>query len=295
MSGREPHPDPEELTIEAAGLRHAARAWGRPGARPILAFHGWLDSAGTWDRLAPQLVAQRDVRIVALDFAGHGRSEHRGRDGWYGFADYLYSAVQVLDALGWDDCTLMGHSMGAVVAALTAGVAPDRFRAVALVEGIAPMTSEAGEARDQMRKGIASHQKYAAYGPRVLPDFTTICSRIAARPWRLTTEAVEALALRGAMEVDGGWAFTHDPRLKAESLVRMTPEQVLSFLRGISAPTLLVVADDGIPYPEELARAYVRAVEGIRVVNVPGRHHVHLDAPEVVLPHVVALLDHTAP
>lgn len=286
-------PEPEELTFEAAGLVHAARAWGNPDGRPILALHGWLDNAGTWDRFAPLLVAQRDVRLVALDLAGHGRSAHRSPDAWYGFVDYLLSVLGAVDALGWSQPTLLGHSMGAVVSAMTAAVRPDRFRAAILVEGLAPLTAAAPEAVNQMRKGIAALAKYDGQQPRTYPDFETIRSRIAARPWRLSDAAVDALARRGAREVDGGWQFTHDPRLKGDSLVRLTHEQVLSFMRAIDVPTLLVVAEQGLPYPKEQFEEYVACVDGIRVVRVPGRHHVHLDEPERVLAPILELLDHT--
>lgn len=285
---------PREITIEAAGLRLAARRWGQEGGRRVLALHGWLDNAGTWDRMAPILCGARELDLVALDFPGHGRSQHRAPDTWYGFADYVLCVVRVLDALGWETATLLGHSMGGAVATLTAGVAPERVRALLLSEGLTPLTSSDEETCAQLRKGIEAHVKYDEDRRRVHPDMGAIEARIAARPWRLSGPAVSALAARSAEQVEGGWRFTHDVRLKADSLVRFTRGQVVSFLRAVRCPGVLVVAEEGLPYSREEVAAYVAVLGGLHIVRVPGRHHVHLDDPAVVAPHLIELLDQTA-
>ena len=42
-----------------------------------LALHGWLDNAGSFDTLAPQLVAACPRHaLLCLDYPGHGRSSH---------------------------------------------------------------------------------------------------------------------------------------------------------------------------------------------------------------------------
>ena len=54
--------------VELAALRF------NPGApQRVLALHGWLDNAASF---APLAAAWPDCEIVALEFAGHGRSGH---------------------------------------------------------------------------------------------------------------------------------------------------------------------------------------------------------------------------
>ncbi|MEM8768285.1 MAG: alpha/beta hydrolase, partial [Pseudomonadota bacterium] len=64
----------DETVFEVFGRRITAKRWGDPAGEPTLALHGWLDNAATFDRLAPLLP---ELNLVALDFAGHGLSDHR--------------------------------------------------------------------------------------------------------------------------------------------------------------------------------------------------------------------------
>ena len=70
----------EAQPLTLAGGRLAALAWGEPSAPTWLALHGWLDNAASFSRLAPLLCTRLGVRIVALDFSGHGHSLHGAGD-----------------------------------------------------------------------------------------------------------------------------------------------------------------------------------------------------------------------
>ncbi|HBN60384.1 MAG TPA: alpha/beta hydrolase, partial [Halomonas sp.] len=65
---------PQPLSL--ANGRLAALSWGRQDAPTWLALHGWLDNAASFTRLAPRLVSALGIRIVAIDFRGHGHSAH---------------------------------------------------------------------------------------------------------------------------------------------------------------------------------------------------------------------------
>ena len=61
---------------------------------------------------------------VAYDQRGHGRTESPDRR--YDMADYAVDAVAVLDAVGWDRCSVVGVSFGGMVAQEVAIRFPDR-------------------------------------------------------------------------------------------------------------------------------------------------------------------------
>ena len=65
---------PQPLSL--ANGRLAALSWGRQDAPTWLALHGWLDNAASFSRLAPRLANTLGLRIVAIEFRGHGHSTH---------------------------------------------------------------------------------------------------------------------------------------------------------------------------------------------------------------------------
>ncbi|MFM8353785.1 MAG: alpha/beta fold hydrolase, partial [Gammaproteobacteria bacterium] len=64
---------PQPISVDVFGRRLTGLRWGTRGGLPTLALHGWLDNANTFNRLAPLLP---ELDLVALDFAGHGASDH---------------------------------------------------------------------------------------------------------------------------------------------------------------------------------------------------------------------------
>jgi pimeloyl-ACP methyl ester carboxylesterase len=127
------------------GLRIAYRTWGDPtGRRPVLLHHGFGASAerdwvetGVVDAL---LDAGR--RVVALDARGHGASDSPHDPAYYGEGRMAADVVALVDELGVPAVDLVGYSMGAVVALLTADREPRVRRLV--VGGIGSAAVEQG-------------------------------------------------------------------------------------------------------------------------------------------------------
>ena len=98
------------------------------------------------------------------------------------------------------------------------------------------------------------------------------------------------LCERAVVPAERGVAFTNDRRLQRVHPMQLSEAQILAFLGAIECPTLLLRADDGIAYNPDVMAARVAAIRDLREVMVPGRHHVHMDDPEVVAPHINDLL-----
>ena len=133
--------DPIETGLaEAGGIRLAYRAWGAPGAPPLVLLHGLGEGSADWDGVAPAFAAH--YRVYALDLRGHGRSDWPGA-----YSVELMSAdvLGFLDALGLDRVDLIGHSMGGLAACLLAQERPGRVRALILedIGAIEPRTAAA--------------------------------------------------------------------------------------------------------------------------------------------------------
>ena len=262
----------EEIKLSGASVELAAKRW-RMGDVPVLAMHGWLDNAGTFDRLAPDL---QGCDLVALDSPGHGYSGHRPKGTPYHFVDWIPEVFAAADSLGWDKFCLLGHSMGAAIASVAAGTFPDRIRRLALIEGIGPLTNPDEEAPKLMAKAILQKP---SQGQNVYATREKAQARIESRG--LTSAAALCLLERALAKVEGGWAFTYALEARASSRARLSEGQVRAFLRLISCPTLLVRAEDGMKAPENYYERE-REVTDIEVRMRPGKHHLHLDQPEVL-------------
>lgn len=285
----------EALELQTPDLRLAALAWGRAEGRPVLAMHGWLDNAASFSELGPRLCSALDLRIVALDMPGHGRSQHKR--GPYHFIDSVADAVQAADALGWERFSLLGHSMGAGISSLVAGTVPERIDRCVLLEGLGPLATEPAMAPRQLGRALRVEARKQARVVRSYPDPETAIARLC-EAIRIRPESARILIERG-LELDanagGGWTWRADPRLRLESRLRLSEDHVLAFLRAIRAPVLLVSATEGWPHDPALFARRVEAVADLSHVTLPGHHHVHLDDPDPVAAAIVEFLATPAP
>lgn len=270
-----------ELCIELPEATLAAKAWGDPGLPPLLALHGWLDNAGSFDRLAPLLCADRYV--VALDLLGHGHSAHLAAGAWYHYVDYFDQIRATLDHFGWARADLLGHSLGGTLASLFAALYPARINDLLLIEALGPLTTTLDDALPQLRRALDQRAAFADKRPlRIFPTLDdAIAARVSAND--LSEPAARAIVERGVNAVEGGFVWSSDPRLTLVSPQRYTEEQVLAMLRGIRARTLLVLADPATRYlPSAMMDARAAQLADIRTVRLAGHHHLHLDGAESV-------------
>ena len=115
------------------------------GGLPVLFAHSFAGDVSHWHATLEHLRRQR--RVVAFDFSGHGRSP--GAVGSYSIGELAKDVDAVADAQQLDAFVLVGHSMGAAVAADYAGSHPARVRALVLVD---PPPAPGAITADQIRQ-----------------------------------------------------------------------------------------------------------------------------------------------
>ena len=267
-------------------LRLAGRSWGDGDGTPILALHGWLDNAATFDRIAPHIP---DRRLVALDLPGHGLSGHRQDCLHYHFIDYIPFVFAAADFLGWERFILLGHSLGGGISGIAAGVFPKRVERLILIDALGPLTNEAKEAPDKMANSIRHLKGFRQNRFTVYPSLEKAVEA-RKKAGDLSVESARILVERGIREVEGGFTWRSDPRLTVPSPLRLTEEQVISFVRRIEAPTLFLRFKDGWPANEEGLKRRLEAFRDIRMEVIPGGHHLHLDNPEPVIAEINGFL-----
>lgn len=232
----------------------AAKAWGNLDSFEIsiVAAHGWLDNANTFDLLARILIQDPRLLIVAFDFSGHGKSSRRP-DGYYSaLIHHTEELLAVMDYFGIQQTYLMGHSMGAGVSSLIAGCFPERVKKLILIESMGVITQDADDAPRRLRRYFDSKKALASKSkPRYKSFHEAAVARAKNPALKIPLSAAEILTKRGLVPVynfdDKALEFTWrtDQSLTITSPFLYQPESVLSFIRSISCEVLIFIADDG--------------------------------------------------
>jgi len=277
--------DAVEERLELDGQGVTLLRWGAPEDPPVLCLHGWLDNANSFAPLSGHLSG---VRLIALDLPGHGRSDHRTPGAAYHYLDWVVDVVDVADRLGLERFSLMGHSMGAGIAALVAGTIPERIERLVMLEGAGPRSMVSEQVPGFLSKYIEERRAARAIRPlnRGSNFSTAVRARIAyADP--LSNGSAELLVRRAVIPAKkGGVVFGNDRRLQRALPRTLTEEMVRAFFARIRCPVLLVTASEGLKARAGIAEERLAAVADLTCVEVPGGHHVHMDAPAEVSSHL---------
>ncbi|QPP07123.1 alpha/beta hydrolase [Streptomyces bathyalis] len=117
------------LVSSPAGRTHLVEQ----GSGPlVLLLHGFPESWYAWRHQLPALAAA-GYRAVAIDVRGYGRSSKPDGVEAYRMLDLVSDNVAVVEALGERSAVIVGHDWGATIAATSALVRPEVFRAVGLL------------------------------------------------------------------------------------------------------------------------------------------------------------------
>jgi pimeloyl-ACP methyl ester carboxylesterase len=108
----------------------------RGGTGPALLFlHGTGCDSGDWGSTLHQLTSlaeHADVRTVLLDFRGHGRSDVPEEP--FTLQDLAIDVLRLVAQLDLDEVTVVGHSLGGMVA-MAAAMQSSRIASLVLLEG----------------------------------------------------------------------------------------------------------------------------------------------------------------
>ncbi|MGH8901179.1 MAG: alpha/beta fold hydrolase [Egibacteraceae bacterium] len=121
------------MRIEVNGLSFHVLDEGQGPA--VLLLHGFPDSSNLWRHQLPAL-AQAGYRVIAPDLRGFGESDRPEEVEAYALPLLVGDVVGILDALGVERATVVGHDWGAALGWTLAAMVADRVeRLVALTVG----------------------------------------------------------------------------------------------------------------------------------------------------------------
>jgi pimeloyl-ACP methyl ester carboxylesterase len=263
---------PVPVQWQVNGLQLAGLSWGTPGAHPLLALHRWLDNAASFSVLGPHL---RQHHVVAVDLTGHGLSAHRSPDATYQIWDDLPELLGILDALGWERFSLMGHSRGAFIAGLLASTIPERVDALVLLDGLAPSPVNEAAFPGQLRQFLKEKRRWSQRDNRI---YANVAAALAASRKHVDLEPadMQALVERNLRPCAGGYTWTTDLRLRGASAVKLSEGQIHAVLGALSMPTLLMLAEQGFGRQGEVAALAGQQIRRLQLEEVGGGHHFHM-------------------
>ncbi|MFI5568579.1 alpha/beta fold hydrolase [Streptomyces sp. NPDC051740] len=142
------------LIPSPAGRIHLAEQ----GSGPlVLLVHGFPESWYSWRHQLPALAAA-GYRAVAVDVRGYGRSSRPAATEAYRTRALVEDNVAVVRALGEESAVVVGHDWGSVIAANSALLAPDVFRAVGLLS--VPYTPRGGPRPRDVFAGMGGDEEF---------------------------------------------------------------------------------------------------------------------------------------
>jgi pimeloyl-ACP methyl ester carboxylesterase len=270
-------PRPRDRFVTVHGLRLRYRDWGGDG-RPLLALHGAAAHAHWWDPVAPHLA--RHVRVLALDWRGHGRSAWP-RPPAYRSEDFAAELTGVIEALGLENVVVAAHSMGGHNAMAFAAWHPDRLARLVVVDARPHVNYER----------LRALQRRA---PRLQTEFPTLAAAMARfrlRPPETTAAPtlLRTIARHGLVRLPSGrWRYRFDPLCEQTRM----PVDCWPLLARIASPTLVVRGEHSTILDPDVARRMVKELPAGALEEIPGaHHHVTFDAPRALAAAILAWLD----
>lgn len=269
----------ERITIPRGNGELAVFRYGPTGGKPLLAIHGVTSSHLAWQWFADELT---EYTIYAVDLRGRGDSRDVG--GPYGMSVHADDMDAVLEHLRIDRATIMGHSMGAFVAAAMLHRHPHRFERLILVDGGPPLALPAGMTVAQVMPLILGPalQRLAMEFPD-LDAYRTFWQQNPAfeqRGWNDGLDRYLAHDLRG--EPGHHHAATDPEAVMRDSEDLWGGNECDTALRSSEQPILMLRAPRGLQnetpglYSEERVEFLMREFPQLRIVTIPDTNHYDL-------------------
>ena len=218
---------PTSKHLAVNGLRVHYLDWGEAGAPPVVCVHGYTSSAQAFN--APARRLQDRVHLIAPDVRGHGESAWSPA-GEYQYRDQASDLAALVDELGLARFTLIGTSMGGIIAMAYAGDHAERLRGL-VINDIGPDV-EGGSQRITQMVGSRPEEF------QTLEDAMAYRREVSPITAGRSEEDQRELALGVLRQrADGRWIWKMDPAYIQQRVQRGAPARPGALARA-GAPAL---------------------------------------------------------
>jgi pimeloyl-ACP methyl ester carboxylesterase len=260
-------------------VNYSVNEWGSANNPTLFLLHGWGDAGGSFQFLVDEL--KHDWFVVAPDWRGFGNSHFRTEGYW--FPDYVADLDELVNIYSADSpAQLLGHSMGANVAGLYAGIMPERVATLVNVEGFGLADSKPENAPAHYRRWIEASREKRGYA--IYQSYEELVPKILQRSPRMAADKAMFVARTWACATVRGIELRADPAHKLPNAVQYRRAEALACRAAITARVLVVTGEESDFHaaakswldPEHGNHAYPAAES----VLIPGTGHmVHFEQP----------------
>lgn len=263
-----------------------ASAWARQGTAPdgtgfiragagtpVLFIHGVGMNAAIWQPQIERMATYFDV--IAIDMLGHGLSplppQHPE------LADYADQAIRLLDHLGLDKVSVVGHSMGALVAQELALRAPERVRRIVSLNAVFRRPPELAEAVRQRAVALNGRSDTAGAAQTIARWFGDPV------PAALEAAAQKTASALSAVDPEG-YARTYRLFARADG-------DHADRLPTLTVPALFMTGSEDRNSSPAMSAAMARLAPHGRCTVLPGeKHMMAVAAPDLTTRYIVDFL-----
>ncbi|ANT54391.1 alpha/beta fold hydrolase [Mesorhizobium amorphae] len=241
---------------------------------PVLLIHGVGMNATIWQAQIASMKDRHD--LIAIDMLGHGVSPLPPENA--SLSDFADQAVRLLDHLGLTSVSIVGHSMGALVALEIALRAPSRVHSIVCLNAVFRRPPALARAVRERAAALGAHGDASAVAATLARWFGDPL------PESLAGAAATARAALEGVDAQG-YARTYRLFARADA-------DHADALAGLAAPALFMTGSQDSNSTPAMSAAMARlAPYGQCLVLSGERHMMAIASPEKVTQHISAFLD----
>lgn len=231
---------PSSAWHEIRGVEYHVHEWGSRSDPLLVLLHGWGDCSASFQFLVDSLA--NDWFVIAPDWRGFGLSHLRCHSYW--FPDYIADLDALLSIYQQDaPVNLLGHSMGANVAGLYAGIFPERVRTFVNVEGFGLADGDPADAPGTYRRWIEQGRQMPLF--KKYASFEELAERIRKRSPLMSLDRALFVAHHWAGRSDDETvSLRADPAHRLPNAVQYRRAEAIACWDRVTAPVLLVVGEN---------------------------------------------------
>lgn len=239
--------------------------WGPAIAPVVLALHGGGQTSYMFEELGTAL--RRTHHVLAPDLPGHGESTSLGDPSEFSRESLAETVPHLLDEFGTGPVTIVGASLGGIIALTLAASRPERVNAIVLID-VGHRLEEAG-----VRRIIGFMQQYESFGS--LEEASDAVAEF--MPNRPRTDP-QRLRRNLRQRSDGRWTWKHNlGRVSAERIEEVDWHDILAGLKDdaarVQVPVLVLRGAKSDVLSSDGASEIAAVLSNARLVEVTNAGH----------------------